>query len=107
GGKLLYIGPAAGITANTDGGVYGYVDAYTEISLGNVVLTPQAGVGAYGEGSSSDLGGPVIFNVGAGLSYRFDEGYRVGVKFLHLSNANLYSTNAGADQIYFVVGIPF
>jgi lipid A 3-O-deacylase len=107
GGKLLYIGPAVGITANTDGGVYGYAAAYTEIALGPVVLTPEAGVGLYREGSSSDLGGPVVFNVGAGLSYRFDGGYRVGIKFVHLSNADLYSTNAGSNNIYAVVGIPF
>jgi hypothetical protein len=107
GSKLGFIGPAAGVIVNTDGGVYGYGGVYMDLRLGPVVLTPQAGIGAYHQGDSSDLGGVFQFRIGAGLTYQFDNGWRLGLSFAHISNAGIYEDNGGVEEIYLILGIPF
>jgi hypothetical protein len=37
--------------ANTDGGVFGYVLAYSDLKYGDFVFTPFAGLGGYSRGS--------------------------------------------------------
>lgn len=107
GRKLWYLGPAAGVVFNADGGVFAYGGIYTDVKWGPVVLTPQAGIGGYRQGDSADLGGLFQFRVGAGLSYAFDNGWRVGISFAHISNANLHEINGGAEELYLVVALPF
>jgi hypothetical protein len=58
GRKLWFIGPAVGLVGNTDGGLYGYVGLYADVSIGRLHLTPGLALGGYGEGSDSKaLGG--------------------------------------------------
>jgi hypothetical protein len=107
GDKLGFIGPAAGVVVNADGGVFGYGGIYADLKWGSVVLTPQAGIGAYRQGDSSDLGGVVQFRVGAALSYQFASGWRIGIRLAHISNAGIYQDNGGAEELYLVVAVPF
>lgn len=107
GDKLWFIGPAAGVVFNADGGVYGYGGIYLDVKLGPLVLTPQAGIGGYHQGDSSDLGGVFQFRVGAGLTYQLGNGWRIGASFAHISNAGIYKDNGGAEELYLIVAVPF
>ncbi len=107
GNKLWYFGPAAGVVFNTDGGVYGYGGIYADVQWGPVVLTPQAGIGAYHQGDSADLGGVFQFRIGAGLSYQLVNGWRIGLSFAHISNAGIYDDNGGVEEVYLIVALPF
>lgn len=79
GRKLFVIGPALGLVANLEGGVYGYFGLYADISVGPVVISPQVAAGGYSRGDSEDLGGVFEFRETVDLSYRFGNGSRLGV----------------------------
>ena len=61
GRKVFLVGFALGLMANTDGGLFGYVGAYADLSYKKFYVTPQLAMGGYGEGSSTDLGGVFQF----------------------------------------------
>jgi len=107
GQKLFYLGPLLGVLANVDGGAIGYAGIYLDLALGNFILSPQTGVGAYEKGSSKDLGGTFEFISGLGLSYQFADHSRLGFRYEHISNANLHDINPGADILLFNYGIAF
>lgn len=107
GDKLGFIGPAVGAVFNADGGVYGYGGIYMDVKFGDFVLTPQAAIGAYHQGDSSDLGGVFQFRIGAGLTYMFDNGVRLGISFAHISNAGIYEDNGGVEELYLIASFPF
>jgi hypothetical protein len=71
GRKLFVIGPALGLVANLDGGVYGYFGLYADISIGPIVLarrSPPAGTGratALISGASSSSGSRSICLTGS------------------------------------------
>ncbi len=50
GRKLFYVGPAAGVLANTQGGVFGYAGFYADFAWDRFVLTPLGAIGAYHRG---------------------------------------------------------
>lgn len=107
GDKLGFIGPAVGAIFNADGGVYGYGGIYMDVKFGDFVLTPQAAIGAYHQGDSSDLGGVFQFRIGAGLTYMFENGIRLGISFAHISNAGIYEDNGGVEELYLIAAFPF
>jgi len=107
GRKFLGIGPLVGALSNSDGGVIAYAGIYLDLALGRFVLSPQTGFGAYEKGSSKDLGGTFEFISGLGLSYQFENRSRLGVRYEHISNANLHDANPGADILLLNYGIPF
>jgi lipid A 3-O-deacylase len=106
GGKLFYVGPAVGVLANTQGGIFGYAGFYANLALGPFVLTPLAAVGAYHRGGSEDLGGTFQFRTSAEVSYQFDNRYRLGVQFAHISNAGVNSHNPGDNELLLTFSIP-
>ena len=71
-------------------------------------LRIELAVGYYRHGgrSDTDLGAPVQFRTGAGLSYQFQDATRVGLSFLHMSNASMSRTNPGTEMISLTYGIP-
>lgn len=100
------IGPAVGVLANTDGGVYGYVGVYADLPVGNFVVTPLAGAGGYHEGDGKDLGGTFEFRLALTGAYQFADGVRLGVRLAHLSNAGLQASNPGENEILLVLDVP-
>jgi lipid A 3-O-deacylase len=106
GRKLFVIGPALGLVANLEGGLYGYFGLYADISLGPVVISPQVAAGGYSRGNSEDLGGVFEFRETIDLSYRFEDGSELGVRLAHISNAGLYDENPGLEEAYVVYSIP-
>lgn len=107
GKKLWFLGPAVGLVANTDGGVFGYGGVYADIAYGNFVVTPLAALGGYRQGDSSDLGGVFQFRLSLGLSYQFENRHRLGLNVAHISNKNIHDTNPGEEEIYLTYAIPF
>lgn len=106
GRKFVVVGPALGLVANTGGGIYGYFALYADISIGPVVLTPQLAAGGYREGDSLDLGGVFAFREALDLSYRFEDGGRLGVRIAHISNAGIYERNPGVEEAYVTYSLP-
>jgi lipid A 3-O-deacylase len=105
GPKLWFIGPALGGMANGEGGMFGYVGLYSDISIGNFYFTPQLGLGAYRRGGSRDLGGVFQFRQSVDLSYRFSNGHRLGLRVAHVSNADLHEQNPGEEEVYLTYSI--
>jgi hypothetical protein len=65
----------------------------------NMVFTTSLGVGIFDNNNNLDLGHPIEFRTGFELSYRFKNGYRVGVAAFHLSNSRLSQKNPGTEAI--------
>jgi hypothetical protein len=105
--QLWIFEPIAGALANTDGGVFGYGGFQTDIYIGRrFVITPQATIGAYHEGSSKDLGGVFQFRTGGEIAYRFGNRARLGISFHHISNAGIYDDNPGTENLLLTFSIP-
>ena len=100
GRKLLFIGPALGGMANAEGGLFGYLGLYFDLSAGPVYFTGQLAAGAYNRGDSRDLGGVFQFRQSIDLAYRFANGHRLGARVAHISNADLHDTNPGVEEDY-------
>ena len=95
--------PAAGGAVTEDGNfwIYGGVRYDFELSK-HLVVTPNFAVSLYEDGSGRDLGGPLEFRSGIDVSYRFDNGSRLGLLFYHLSNADIYDENPGSNSLVLV-----
>jgi hypothetical protein len=107
GKKYKFVGPVAGIIANTDGGYYGYGGIYSDFSFGNFISTLVLAAGGYERGGGKDLGGVFQFREELSLSYRFVNRYRVGVMFSHISNAKLHDRNPGENDLMLICSVPF
>lgn len=93
--------PTLGFSVDWDGGLYGYGGVNWDIALwpNELYLIPNFMVGAYSEGGSRDLGGPIEFRSGLELAYQLSNAHRVGVAFNHISNAGIYDRNPGAETL--------
>jgi hypothetical protein len=107
GRKLFFLGPAIGLMANTDGGVYGYGGAYADFAIGRVVVTPLLGLGGYAQGNSKDLGGVFQFRTELGVAYELEGGFRLGLRLTHISNGGTLPDNPGEEELYVTFGFPF
>jgi lipid A 3-O-deacylase len=107
GRKLFFIGPAVGILANTDGGIFGYGGIYADIAYKNLVITPLLGAGGYHKGGGKDLGGIFQFRSSITLAYQFHNLSRLGVQFAHVSNAALEHINPGEQDVFLTYAVPF
>lgn len=97
-----------GVGANTDGGIYGFAGGEYDWNLfGGFYMLPGFAVGAYSQGSSKNLGGTLEFKSSIELDYQFANSWRAGVALWHISNAGIYSHNAGTEVVEGTVSIPF
>jgi lipid A 3-O-deacylase len=106
GRKVFVVGLALGLAANSDGGLFGYVGAYGDLSYRKIYMTPQLAIGGYHEGSSKDLGGVFQFRQSLDLAYRFDNGHRVGIRAAHISNADIHDINPGEEELLLTYSFP-
>jgi lipid A 3-O-deacylase len=106
GRKVFVAGLALGVMANTDGGLFGYVGAYCELSYKKLYVTPQLAMGGYGEGSSTNLGGVFQFRESLDLAYRFNNGHRLGIRAAHISNAAIHDVNPGEEELLLTYSLP-
>lgn len=106
GRKLFMIGPALGLMANADGGLFGYAGVYADLSHENFYITPQAGLGGYREGDGPDLGGAFQFRLSLDFAWRFANGHRLGIRAAHISNAYTHDINPGEEELLLMYSFP-
>jgi hypothetical protein len=108
GQRWAGIGPAVGAIADLRGGGMVYIGIDSDIALGPVVVTPLMGLGAWWRGSGSDenLGGTFEFRLSLAASYAFDNGSRLGLRFGHISNADIHQRNPGENDLMVTYGMP-
>lgn len=108
GDKWLFFGPAAGVVANSHGGVYAYGGVYSDLRFGQFVVTPLFGVGAYRQGDRTDenLGGVFQFRLELTTAYQFTNGIRLGATYGHISSAGINRVNPGDNRLMVSVALP-
>jgi hypothetical protein len=74
--------------------------------LGDIVLTPFAGAGAYNKGDGKDLGGTFEIRSSIEAAYEFENRMRIGLEYAHLSNAGINKQNFGEEEIYLTFSFP-
>jgi hypothetical protein len=107
GRKYHFIGPAIGLLANTDGGFFGYGGIHAESMIGHIAMDLSWGVGGYEQGDGRDLGGVFQFIENLTIAYQFKKGWSMGVRYQHISNADLHKKNPGNDSVFFSLAYPF
>ena len=103
---LWLIKPWVGLEVTSDGAVYGAGGLLLDLRLGDFVITPGAGVGAYAKGNGRDLGSVLQFRTQIELAYQFADRSRLGVYFSHLSNADVGDSNPGTEVLGVTYMIP-
>jgi lipid A 3-O-deacylase len=108
GQKLFFIGPAVGVIADARGGGMVYAALYSDISLGPMVVTPLAGIGAWWHGNHVDenLGGTFEFRLSLAAAYEFADRSRLGLRFGHISSAGINKKNPGENDLMLTYGLP-
>ncbi|MGO8917537.1 MAG: acyloxyacyl hydrolase [Stellaceae bacterium] len=108
GQKFYYIGPALGVIGDARGGGMAYAAFYSDIALGPVVVTPLAGLGAWWHGAHNDenLGGTFEFRLSLEAAYRWDNGSRLGLRFGHISSADIHLVNPGENDLMLTYAFP-
>jgi lipid A 3-O-deacylase len=105
--KDLYLAPMVGGFVTAEGGLYGYAGVFLDVNLGErVVVRPSFSVGAFSNGGGKDLGGVVEFRSAISVAWRFDDRSRLGLEISHLSNAGIYDSNPGTENITLNYSIP-
>lgn len=108
GSKLYHIGPAVGVIADMRGGGMVYGGFYGDIAFGRVIITPLAGLGAWWHGgrTDEDLGGTFQFRLSLEVAYRLDDRSRLGVRFGHISSADIHKVNPGENDLMLIYAFP-
>jgi lipid A 3-O-deacylase len=108
GKKLFCIGPAIGVLANTQGGIFGYGGIYADFKFGQVVVTPLIAVGGYHRGGGEDLGATFLGRFSVAVSYELSNQSRIGLQFAHVSNAGTGRRNAnpGENELLLTYAVP-
>jgi hypothetical protein len=106
GPERFGIGPMAGILANREGGVFGYGGVYWDLAAGPWHLVPALAVGGYRQGDSKDLGGVFQFREAVEIAYQLENGMRLGLQIAHISNAGIYASNPGQEDLMVTVSLP-
>jgi hypothetical protein len=105
GRKVFVAGLSLGLMANTEGGLYGYVGTYGDLSYRRIYVTPQIAMGGYHDGDSANLGGVFQFRLSLDVAYRFDNGHRLGIRAAHISNAGVNEENPGEEELLLTYSI--
>lgn len=108
GQKLFGVGPAVGIIQNARGGGMAYAAFYGDFAIWRVMVTPEAGLGAWWHGGHDDeeLGGTFEFRLGLTFAYQFDNLSRLGIRLGHISNANIHNRNPGDNDLMLTYALP-
>jgi lipid A 3-O-deacylase len=108
GQRWAGIGPALGTIVSLHGGGMVYAGIDSDLALGSVVVTPLVGLGAWWHGGQDDenLGGTFQFRLSLAAAYAFDSGSRLGIRFGHISNADIHRVNPGENDLMVTYAIP-
>jgi hypothetical protein len=106
GEKLWYLGPAAGVLVNDQGGTMLYGGVYADALFGNIVVTPLLGLGAYWKEASENLGGVFEFRLSLEAAYEFGGGSRLGLQVAHISNGGIHRYNPSDNELLLTYAVP-
>jgi hypothetical protein len=96
----IAIKPLSGIMANSDGALFLYVGLLYEIPLGSFLyFTPSFSPGIYYKSNSKELGLALNFRSQLEISLKFENNFRFGISFNHISNGTLGSINPGVESL--------
>ena len=101
------LAPGAGFAVGPDGIAFMYVDVRRDFALGERwSFTPSLATGWFLNG---DVIGPrdhLEFQSGVMFSRRFDNGLRLGLAGLHISNGGLEHPNNGTEAVLLTLQLP-
>jgi hypothetical protein len=101
------LAPGAGFAVGPDGIAFMYVDVRRDFALGERwYVTPSLATGWFING---DVIGPrdhLEFQSGIMFSRRFDNGLRLGLAGLHISNGGLEQPNNGTEAVLLTLQVP-
>jgi hypothetical protein len=102
------VGPAVGTIVDARGGGMAYLGIDSDVALGPVIVTPLAGLGGWWHGGHNDenLGGTFEFRLSLAAAYAFDNGSRLGLRFGHISNADIHKVNPGENDVMATYAFP-
>jgi len=107
GRKFHFIGPVLGVMANTDEAFFVYGGIHADCVIGRFAIDLSWGAGGYERGDSRYLGGVFQFVENLTVAYLFKNGLRAGLRYQHISNADLHKSNPGNDAIFLSIAYPF
>jgi hypothetical protein len=98
--------PQVGLLVAKDGDYYAYGGFVADFKLtDHIVLTANTAIGGYG-GGGYNLGSHFEFRNGGDLAYEFDNKWRVGFGFYHISNAGITRENGGSESALVQISAP-
>ena len=101
------LAPGAGFAVGPDGIAFMYVDVRRDFALGERwYVTPSLAAGWFING---DVIGPrdhLEFQTGIQFARRFDNGLRLGLAGLHISNGGLEHPNNGTEAVLLTLQLP-
>lgn len=108
GSPLFYVfKPTVGFEVTGDGGGGVFVGLAGDWLIHDQwTFTPSFAVGAWGNGDGKDMGSVLEFRSQVEVGYRFDNGWRLGASYGHISNAEIGDTNPGAEILSMHLRVP-
>lgn len=85
--------------------VYGGIN-FDVLFFDHLLFAPGFAAGYYARGGGKNLGYPLEFRSGVELAWQFNNKYRLGIHFYHLSNASLGNKNPGEESLVIYYDIP-
>ena len=99
--------PMAGLMTSFRGAIYAYGGFGIDwIIKDHLIFSPNFAAGGYYDGNGRKLGFPLEFRSGIELGWQFDNKYRIGAHFYHISNAHLGHRNPGEESLVFFLSVP-
>jgi hypothetical protein len=103
---LWKLRPQVGFLVAGDGDYYAYGGFVADFHLmPHIVLTLNTAIGGYG-GGGYNLGSHFEFRNGGDIAYEFDNKWRIGAGFYHISNAGITRENGGSESALLQLSVP-
>jgi outer membrane protein OmpA-like peptidoglycan-associated protein len=109
GWRLWDFGVMAGGMVTTKGALMGYGGFTLDVPVtDHFFIVADASAGYYSRGNDKVLsfGSTAEFRTGGGVAYEFDNGWRLGADFHHISNAGLDKKNPGVEIAALTLSVP-
>lgn len=104
---FLAFRPLLGAMANADLSTYLYGGINFDLSVSDhFVLAPGFAAGWYNKADGKDLGSPLEFRTCLEAAWQFDNFSRLGLRFYHVSNANIGHRNPGEESLVLFYDVP-